>query len=763
MSTSLSIMLRKGHRLLNRGASNYLFGRSIITETLPLSASAKSSERTHTCNELSLALVGQQVALCGWMQRKATPQFLAFHDGYGRTQLVIPENNVGLLKKLENIHDSSVVMIKGLVCNSQVHQVGLNNGSAGLEIAVSDVSVIDDDALHHKYNEDNNNDEDAPTTQNPHAPISFPGVNIYTERTHTCGELRGSDAGAEVVLCGWLQFLRMNKFVTIRDSYGVTQILIPEELAEEAQLLVKAPMESIIRVKGVVATRPPAEVSPKMATGEIEVILKEVAVLNEAKCKLPVQVREFNRAKEHVRLKHRYLDLRSPAMQRNLRMRSKMLMRMREFLVDQREFVEVETPTLFRRTPGGAREFVVPTHSQGEFFSLVQSPQQLKQMLMAGAIDRYFQVARCYRDESTRPDRQPEFTQLDLELSFTDRESVLALTEDVLRFAWPDTFAPLVTPFPRITHRQAIDLYGSDKPDTSFDNFIQDFTDLTNHQPIVPRLKCRALVISDGAKNYTTSVRNKYEAFSRTTYPDIRFLAIKITNDWETVFKKAVPSCEDPTLLQQRLNFNVGDLVFVAIGDIDRASTLLGKLRLEFVEPNLEESFNFLWVVDFPMFEVDGEGKLGSAHHPFTQPHPEDLHLLDSDPLKVRSLSYDLVLNGCEVGGGSIRVHNCNLQKYILKDLLREETDRLQHLLDALESGCPPHGGLALGIDRLMSIMTGSESIRDVIAFPKGVDYKDHLSGAPCDISAEDRKYYHLPEVSVAADSQRLAKKVVEQ
>ncbi|RZF44267.1 hypothetical protein LSTR_LSTR006817 [Laodelphax striatellus] len=751
MNTSLSIMLKNAPRLLNiTSSSKYFLRRGIITETLPSasSASAKSSERTHTCNELSSALVGQQVALCGWMQRKATPQFLAFHDGYGRTQLVIPENNAGLLKKLESIQDSSVVMVKGLVCNSQAHQVGLNNGSAGLEIAVSDVSIIDDDALHHKYSDDNNTDEESPTTQNPHAPISFPGVNVYTERTHTCGELRGSDAGTEVVLCGWLQFLRMNKFVTIRDSYGVTQILIPEELADEAQLLVKAPLESIIRVKGVVATRPPAEVSPKMSTGEIEVILKEVDILNEAKCKLPLQVREFQKANEYLRLKHRYLDLRSPSMQKSLRMRSKLLMRMREFLVAEREFVEVETPTLFGRTPGGAREFVVPTHNAGEFFSLVQSPQQLKQMLMAGAVDRYFQVARCYRDESTRPDRQPEFTQLDVELSFTDRESVLALAEDVLQFAWPESFAPLVTPFPRITYRQAIDLYGSDKPDTSFENFIQDFTDLNDGGQSESRSKSRALVINNGAKNYTTSIRNKYDAFARTTYPDVRFLAIKVTPEWQATLKKALPSCSNLDALQARLNFSVGDLLFVSIGDIDRASMLLGKLRLEFAEPNLQRSFDFLWVVDFPMFEAGENGKLCSVHHPFTQPHPQDLHLLETDPLKVRSLSYDLVLNGCEIGGGSIRVHNCALQKYILKNLLGEGTERLQHLLDALESGCPPHGGLALGIDRLMSILTGSESIRDVIAFPKGFDYKDHLSGAPCDISAEDRKYYHLPQVT---------------
>lgn len=302
-----------------------------------------------------------------------------------------------------------------------------------------------------------------------------PRVNKFTTRTHTCGELGDKDIGKEVTLCGWLEFERMRKFFTIRDGYGCTQVMLPDDVDNKWQIE-SIPFESILQVTGTVMGRPPGMRNETMATGGIEVIMKDLKVLNLAKKNLPIEMRDHNRSKEPLRLEYRYIDLRFADMQRNLRTRSKVLMKMREYLVNHAGFVEVETPTLFRRTPGGAQEFVVPSRKAGHFYSLVQSPQQLKQMLMVGAIDRYFQIARCYRDEATRPDRQPEFTQLDLELSFSSREGIMELIESVLVHCWPEHCGALNTPFPRITYAQAMADYGTDKPDIRFAMKLNDIT-----------------------------------------------------------------------------------------------------------------------------------------------------------------------------------------------------------------------------------------------------------------------------------------------
>lgn len=305
-----------------------------------------------------------------------------------------------------------------------------------------------------------------------HSPKSLmsPKINKYTIRTHNCGELNENNIGDDVVLCGWLEFQRMKKFFTLRDGYGCTQIIIPDDIVDDmSQSIDTIPFESILKVTGRVMGRPPGMINESMTTGNIEVMLKSLEVLNKAKKKLPIEMRDFNRSKEVLRMENRYIDLRFNDMQRNLRTRSKVIMKMREYLINNCGFVEVETPTLFRRTPGGAQEFVVPSRKAGHFYSLVQSPQQFKQMLMVGAIDRYFQVARCYRDEATRPDRQPEFTQLDIELSFTDRESIMQLVEAILVNSWPVSNGALSTPFQRITYDDAMETYGSDKPDIRFD------------------------------------------------------------------------------------------------------------------------------------------------------------------------------------------------------------------------------------------------------------------------------------------------------
>ncbi|XP_050426076.1 aspartate--tRNA ligase, mitochondrial [Adelges cooleyi] len=461
-------------------------------------------------------------------------------------------------------------------------------------------------------------------------------TNFYTFRTHTCGELRIEDVGKTVVLCGWYEFSRFSRFITLRDGYGSTQIIIPKNDPQTNNVNLKnIPFESILLCHGIVHARPNDQINDSLETGLIEVVVNKLEVLNLVKTSIPFQIRNFNKANESIRLKHRYVDLRFPEMQRNLRLRSSVLMKMREFLINSRNFVEVETPTLFKKTPGGAQEFIVPTHDKGKCYSLVQSPQQLKQMLMVGSIDRYFQIAKCYRDEATRPDRQPEFTQLDIEMSFTDQNGVLRLVEELLSFIWPKELGEIKTPFPRMSYDEAMKNYGSDKPD----------------------------------------MRNQ-----------------------------AAESSDTP---QETDNAN---------------------------------RWRFIWIVDFPLFEQDSEtGSIQSVHHPFTQPQEQ---ITDDNLLKVKGYHYDLVLNGCEVGGGSIRIHDADLQTRVIESILKIPIHNMSHLIEALKSGCPPHGGIALGIDRLMSILCSTNSIRDVIAFPKTFEGKDLLTGAPSEISAEDIERY---------------------
>ncbi|XP_050527269.1 aspartate--tRNA ligase, mitochondrial isoform X2 [Daktulosphaira vitifoliae] len=463
-------------------------------------------------------------------------------------------------------------------------------------------------------------------------------TNLYTFRTHTCGELRSNNVGEYVVLCGWLEYVRLGRFIVLRDGYGSTQLIIPKNDTKLINIIKIVPLESILSCHGFVHSRPTEQINEDQKTGTIEVVIKKIDVLNIVKTTIPFQIRNFNKANESIRLKHRYVDLRFPDMQYNLRLRSKLLMRMREFLINYRNFVEVETPTLFKKTPGGAQEFIVPTHEIGKCYSLVQSPQQLKQLLMVGAIDRYFQIAKCYRDEATRPDRQPEFTQLDIEMSFTDQNGVIKLIEELLLYIWPKELGEIQIPFPRMSYDDAIKNYGTDKPD------------------IGGKLKGESNDIKNTSKN---------------------------TNPWR-----------------------------------------------------------FVWIVDFPLFETSSNGKsIQSVHHPFTQPQEE---ITSSNILKVKGYHYDLVLNGCEVGGGSIRIHDADLQTRVIESILKIPIHSMSHLIEALKSGCPPHGGIALGVDRLLSILCNTNSIRDVIAFPKTFEGKDLLTGAPSEITDEDKERYYL-------------------
>uniref|UniRef100_A0A667HRP9 Aspartyl-tRNA synthetase 2, mitochondrial n=1 Tax=Lynx canadensis TaxID=61383 RepID=A0A667HRP9_LYNCA len=543
----------------------------------------------------------------------------------------------------------------------------------------------------------------------------IPELNSFVARTNTCGELRSSHLGQEVTLCGWIQYRRQNIFLVLRDFHGLVQVVIPqdESAASVKKILCEAPMESVVQVSGTVISRPPGQENPKMPTGEIEIKVKSAQLLNTCK-KLPFEIKDFVKKTEALRLQYRYLDLRSFQMQYNLRLRSRMVMKMREYLCNLHGFVDIETPTLFKRTPGGAKEFVIPSREPGKFYCLPQSPQQFKQLLMVGGLDRYFQVARCYRDEGSRPDRQPEFTQIDIEMSFVDQIGIQSLIEGLLQYSWPSDKDPVVVPFPSMTFAEALASYGTDKPDTRFG--------MKEVLPVFP----------------------------------------KANRNWNSPVAKSIME-EQRSELIRLMEIQEDGVVLLTAGEHRKACSVLGKLRLECADllearglvlrdPAL---FSFLWVVDFPLFlpKEENPGELESAHHPFTAPHPSDIHLLHTEPKQVRSQHYDLVLNGNEIGGGSIRIHDAELQRYILATLLKEDVKLLSHLLQALDFGAPPHGGIALGLDRLICLVTGAPSIRDVIAFPKSFRGHDLMSNAPDSLPPEELKPYHI-QVSWPADSE---------
>lgn len=582
--------------------------------------------------------------------------------------------------------------------------------------------------------------------------------SFYTTRTHTCGELTSKDAGSKVCLKGWIQYNR-KKFLVLRDAYGMTQVLLEEVGGDMQKILDGLTLESVIEVKGEVILRPKDQVNNKMISGDIEIKASSIRVLGAAPSQMPLQIKENKMPTEDTRMKYRYLYLRYPHMQKMLRLRSQLFHSMREFLI-QHHFVDVETPTLFRKTPGGAQEFVVPTQIPDHFYSLVQSPQQFKQLLMVGGLDRYFQIARCYRDETVRHDRQPEFTQLDIELSFVDRKSIIKLIEELLNFCWPSEEERPDIPFPQMTYHDAMLNYGSDKPDLRFQSKICDVTHLISPQKmgsnplnVSSELSARAILFSKAAsickkENLKEIIK---EATKNTSSVNLFLIPIKKNQDIKNSLKNVL-TVQEIDKIANELKVEEGDLFGFCFGKNQDVLKVLGLTRVltaDALEANgftVREPNNcFLWVVDFPLFEENDDGSLLSAHHPFTQPHPDDLQLLGTEPLKVRGLHYDLVLNGSEIGGGSIRISDAHLQKYILHDLLHLDTSTLQHLIDALSLGCPPHGGIALGLDRLVSMMTGVKSIREVIAFPKGLRGKDPMAGAPAPLTSEDAATYKLP------------------
>ena len=575
---------------------------------------------------------------------------------------------------------------------------------------------------------------------------------IY-KRNCMCGDLRLCDASKEVVLNGWVQRSRRLGgiiFCDLRDKTGIVQIVFDKDVSEDVfEAAEGLRSEYVVGLRGFVRERQAKNAD--LATGEIEVLAQEMVVYSEAETP-PIYIKDDDKVDENLRLKYRYIDLRKQKMQRNLSFRAVVCRITREYFAEQ-GFTEVETPVLVKPTPEGARDYLVPSRvSKGDFYALPQSPQLYKQLLMASGTDRYFQIAKCFRDEDLRADRQPEFTQIDLEMSFVDVDAVIEVQEGFLARLMKETKGiDVALPLPRLSYAEAMARYGSDKPDTRFGIELVDISDDVKDSAFA--------VFSDAVKN-GGSVRGICASGAAALYSrkDLDKLAetcraygakglswMRVTEEGiQTSFSKFY---DDQGLagLAGLFGAGQGDLVLIAADRDKVVFQTLGFLRCEMagklglIGGGAEERYEFLWVVDFPLFEEDGEGGISAMHHPFTSPAPEDAHMLETDPLAVRALAYDIVLNGNEIGGGSIRIHERGLQRRMFDALGLTEEDvqgKFGFLLEAFRYGVPPHGGLAYGLDRLVMLLLGEESIREVIAFPKNQAAEDPVSGAPGEAGA---------------------------
>jgi aspartyl-tRNA synthetase len=575
------------------------------------------------------------------------------------------------------------------------------------------------------------------------------------ERTHHCNELRAADVGKTVTLQGWVNVRRDLGgviFIDLRDREGLTQLVFnPEINAEAASGAHDLRGEFVLQVTGLVQTRPAGTENKNYATGEIEVQVSKLTVLNKSEA-LPFPLDDEN-VNEDIRLTYRYLDLRRPQMAHNLRVRHTASKAVRDYM-DTQGFLEIETPILFKSTPEGAREYLVPSRlHHGKFYALPQSPQQFKQLLMVGGIERYFQIAKCFRDEDLRADRQPEFTQIDIEMSFISREDIYSTMEGLIKAVWKRALnVDIPTPFPRMSFHDAIDTYGIDKPDRRFDLKLTDFTETfktSSFKVFQGVIASGGVVKAFNAKGLACITAGQLEELTNLakTHGAKGLAFIKVENgEWKSPIVKFFSDAEKAAL-QNKLSIEEGDLILFGADQWLAACEVLGQIRLKCAEFLKKlgkltigsDVWDFFWCVDFPLLTFDKEaGRYVSSHHPFTAPLEEDIPLLDSDPTKVRGQHYDLVLNGTELGGGSIRIHQPDIQAKLFTELLKIPSDiaeaRFGYMIQALRFGAPPHGGIAFGFDRMCALLCGTPSIRDVIAFPKNNRGLDLMSQSPTEV-----------------------------
>ena len=582
-------------------------------------------------------------------------------------------------------------------------------------------------------------------------------------RSHTCGELRESHINSSVTLAGWVQKSRDKGFmiwVDLRDRYGITQLIFDEErtskdLIEKTRLLGR---EFVIQVQGIVIER--ASKNPKLPTGNIEILVSNFTILNSSLTP-PFTIEDETDGGDDIRMKYRYLDIRRKPVRENLIFRHQVTMAVRNYL-SGKEFIEVETPYLIKSTPEGARDFVVPSRmNEGQFYALPQSPQTFKQLLMVGGMDKYFQIVKCFRDEDLRADRQPEFTQIDCEMAFVEQEDILNIFEGLTRYLLKEIKGIEIDKFPRMTYDDAMQRYGNDKPDIRFGMEFGELNEFAKHKDFTV-FNTAELVVGiaiPGGNSYSRKEIDKLIDWVRRPQVGALGMVYSRCND-DGTFKSSVDKFYDQKDLAnwaEVTGAKTGDLICVLCGETNKVRAQLSALRMELADQlGLRKTNEFapLWVLDFPLLELDEEtGHYHAMHHPFTAPKPGQIELLDTDPGAVKANAYDLVLNGNEIGGGSIRIHDKQMQATMLRHLGFSEEDakaQFGFLMDAFEYGAPPHGGLAFGLDRLVAILGGQETIRDFIAFPKNNSGRDVMIDAPAFIDNEQ-----LKELSIKLDIQK--------